>query len=122
MRKGEKVSLSSNERPPRGRFGLVMGLLLGAGVAVGVPVWKEWNRQVVARIESEVATRLYQATKEERRAGFVDGICASRDVGVLNLRGRQGANVEATGSYSADAENAGHEIAMALEECPRTEG
>ncbi|MBY0538888.1 hypothetical protein K2P56_00445 [Patescibacteria group bacterium] len=119
MRNGEKVQLPSDERSSRRRFGLVMSFVVGAGVAVGVPVWKEMNRQINARIEMEVATRLYQATKEERRAGFVDGICASRDIGVLDLGTRQGTNVEATGSYSTDAENAGHEIAMALGECGR---
>lgn len=123
MPSGEKVSLSSDERSSRRRFGMVMSLLVGAGgFAVGVPVLKEMNRQINERIEMEVATRLYQATREERRAGFVDGICASRDIGVLDLGARQGTNVQATGSYSADAENAGHEIAMAAEECRRSEG
>lgn len=119
MRNGEKVQLSSSERSNRRRFGLVVSFVVGAGVVVGVPVWKEWNRQLHARIESEVATRLYQATKEERREGFLDAVCAARDTGMLDLRARDGANLDATGSYNADAETAGHEIEMAVEECRR---
>lgn len=105
----------------RRRFGLVMSLLVGGGgVAVGVPVWQEMNRQINARIEMEVATRLYQATKEERRAGFVDGICASRDIGALDLGSAERADLEATGSFNRDAQTAGQEIEMAVSECRRS--
>ena len=124
MRDVEKARVSLGQTPNRkSHLGLIAGVLFGsATVATGVPIWNEMSRQINARVESEVATRLHQATKDERRAGFVDGVCASREIGVLNLGARRGTSVEATGSYSPDAESARDEIAMALEECPRSAG